>query len=474
LASGSIAKHFIEWVGKNRVAENHYYATCYKANSAPHNVAKNVTIIDADPTSYSKLSRIMHETHFSNVFVVLEDFEDAKYTLKNITLINAKTRTILVNQWDDNELGKEVDNLTVVHVDELMAAHLYDNLPNVPLVAQNVGLGKGEIMEIHVPFGSSYAYRHVGSILQRKWKIAAIYREEKQILPTSATMIRPNDTLLVVGKPLVLDGVYKTINKRMGLFPEPFGKDIYLLLDFRFDGENALIYLKEGVYLLEKLENKRLYVRILYPNNFALIDALKNYESDTIIISISYESEDTKHMIEYDINQHDIGIIMNSIKTFEADDLKETLYNLKKLTYLFGDKLLYNIKKCVVLMSGDEKMESISTTAFDISESLGLSLMLGDFDPEGDFESKKMIIEHYETLTHIFNMEIDIEQKVANPIRELSNMSEILQVAPFEKHLNTDNFIKLISTKIQDFLLTTTRHPKLLVPFALTEGKEES
>ena len=124
-------------------------------------------------------------------------------------------------------------------------------------------------------------------------------------------------------------------------------------------------------------------------------------------------------------------------------------------------------------MTDDEKMESISTTAFDISEVLGLSLMLGDFDPEGDFESKKMIIEHYETLTHIFNMQIDIEQKVANPIRALSNMNEILQVAPFEKRLNSDNFAKYISTRVQDFLLTTTRHPKLLVPFAITEGKDE-
>ena len=416
----------------------------------------------------------MEEHNFSNVFVVLEDIEDAEYTLKNIKLINAKTRVFLVNQWDDSEIGKEIENLHTIHVNELMAAHLYDNLPNVPLVAQNVGLGKGEVMEVHIPFGSSYAYRHVGSILQRKWKIAAVYRDEKQILPTSATMIRPNDTILIVGKPLVLDGVYKTINKRIGLFPEPFGKDIYLLLDFRFDKTNALIYLQEAVYLLEKLENKSLFVRILYPNDFTLITELKGYESDTITISVSYDNEDTKQVVEYDIHQYDIGLIMNSIKSFEADDLKDTLYHLRKLVYLFGDKLLYNIKKCIVLMSNDEKMESISATAFDISESLGLSLMLGDFDPEGDFESKKMIIEHYETLTHIFNMEINIEQKVANPIRELSNMKEIIQIAPFEKELNTDNFLKLISTRVQDFLLTTTRHPKLLVPFALSEGKEEN
>ncbi len=470
LADGSIAKHFIEWVGKKRVAENKYYVTYYKEGVTPENIPKNISLIHADPTSFSKLRNIMEDVKYSNVFIIMENMEDAEYSLKNTRLIDDKVRVVLVNQWDNDEIGRDEENITILNSDELLAAHLYDNLPNVPVVAQNVGLGRGEIMEIHVPFGSAYAYRHVGSILQRKWKIAAVYRDEKQIIPTNATMIRPNDTLLVVGKPLVLDGVYKTINKRTGLFPEPFGKDLYLLLDFRYDQETALLYLKESIYLLEKLEEKSLYVRVLYPNNFTLIDEIKALESEQVSLSICYDDHDIKTLIEYDIHQYDIGLVLNSIQTFEADELKETLYDLKKLVYLFGDNPLYNIKECVILMSENEKMESISTTAFDISESLSLKLTLGDFDPEGDFESKKMIIEHYETLTHIFNMEINIKQKVANPIREIANMKDILQIAPFEKQLNTDNFMKLISTKVQDFLLTTKKHPKLLVPFALAEG----
>ncbi len=470
LADGSIAKHFIEWVGKKRVAENKYYIIYYKESIVPENMVKNISFIHADPSSFSKLKNIMNDVKYSNIFIIMENMEDAQYSLKNIRLIDDKIRVVLVNQWDNDEIGRDEENITVLYSDELLAAHLYDNLPNVPVVAQNVGLGRGEIMEIHVPFGSTYAYRHVGSILQRKWKIAAVYRDEKQIIPNNATMIRPNDTLLVLGKPIVLDGVYKTINKRMGLFPEPFGKDLYLLLDFRHDQENALLYIKESIYLLEKLEDKSLYIRVLYPNNFALIDEIKAFESEQVTLSICYDDNDIKTLIEYDINQHDIGLVLNSIETFEADELKATLYDLRKLVYLFGDNLLYNIKECVILMSENEKMESISSTAFDISESLSLKLTLGDFDPEGDFESKKMIIEHYETLTHIFNMEINIEQKVANPIREIANMKDIVQIAPFEKRLNTDNFMKLISTKVQDFLLTTNKHPKLLVPFAISEG----
>lgn len=444
--------------------------TCYKEHTTPEKVGKNITVIDADPTSFSKLSHIMESTKFSNLFIVMEDLEDARYALKNVALINTKMRIVLVNQWDDDEIGKDQENITIVHTDQLLAAHLYDQLPNVPLVAQNVGLGQGEIMEVHVPFGSSYAYRHIGSILQHQWKIAALYREEKQILPTNATMIRPNDTLLILGKPIVLNGVYKTINKRIGLFPEPFGKNIYLILDFRHDKKDAMLYLKQSIYLVEKLEDKELFVRIIYPNNFKLIEELKTLESEHVTLTISYENQNVKSLVENDIHEFNVGLIMNSIPTFEAEELKEILYDLKKLVFLFGDKLLYNIKNSVVLMSENERMESISSTAFDISETLGLGLILGDFDPEGDFESKKMIIEHYETLTHIFNMEMKIEQKVANPIRELSNMEDILQIAPYEKRLNTENFRKLISNKIQDFLLTTNRHPKLLVPFALTES----
>jgi len=400
----------------------------------------------------------------------MEDKEDAKYVLKNLALIVNKVRIVLVNQWDDDEIGKDQDNITLVHSDRLIAAHLYDQLPNVPLVAQNVGLGQGEIMEVHVPFGSSYAYRHIGSILQRKWKIAALYRDDKQILPTNATMIRPNDTLLILGKPIVLDGVYKTINKRMGLFPEPFGKNIYLILDFRHDKENALRYLKESLYLLDKLENKSLIVRILYPNDFDLLDEIKAYESSNVMILIYYKNEDVNTLVEYDIHEYNIGLVMNSIPTFEADDLKNTLYELKKLVYIFGAKHLYDIHKSVVLMSEDDKMESISSTAFDISETLGLGFTLANFDPDGDFESKKMIIEHYETLTHIFNIEMNLEEKAANPIRELSKMSYILQVAPFEKRFNTDSIKKLVSSKVEDFILTTNKHPKLLVPFAISEG----
>jgi len=436
----------------------------------PEKVGQNISLLKIDPTSYARLKDTMSEVRFSVVFVVMENIKDAKYALENIHMLDENMRVVLLHQWGEEKLQYKQKYVTVIKGADLLAAHLYDNLPNVPVIAQNVGTGQGEIMEIHVPFGSAYAYRHVGSILQRKWKIAAIYRNGKQMIPTNATMIRPDDTLLALGKPIVLNGVYKMINKRMGLFPEPFGKNLYLILDLALDSEQAIIYLNECLYLLQQLEKKQLFVRVLNPGNFDLIEQIRTYESDNITIMVSYDQQKKqKHVIEYDIHKYDIGLVFTSIQRFDRENLKGTLYDLKKLVYLFGDKLLYNVQECVVLMDKQEQMESISSTAFEISESLKLKLCLCDFDPEGDFASKKMIVDHYETLTQIFNTEININQKIANPIIELERMEHVLQIAPFEPNLKKSDFLKFISTKVQDFLLITQSHPKLLVPYAISE-----
>jgi len=66
-------------------------------------------------------------------------------------------------------------------------------------------------------------------------------------------------------------------------------------------------------------------------------------------------------------------------------------------------------------------------------------------------------------------MDITITQRVSNPVRELSGMEKVLQIAPFEKSLKKDNPLKYLSMKLKDFLLDTHKHPKLLVPYAISD-----
>jgi uncharacterized protein len=468
LADGPKGKHLLEWINKTRIAENHYHVIWYQEHTLPEKLNRTIAISQLDPTSLSKLRYVMSGTRYYQVYVVMERWSDASNVLKNIRLIDARIRIIVLDRWDRNY--DEYTNLTVVNENQLIAAHLYDHLPNVPVVAQNVGLAEGEIMEILVPFGSTYAYRHVGSIAQRKWHIAALYRDKKQIIPTSATMIRPNDTLLVLGKPSVLNGIYRSINQRKGIFPEPFGSNLYLLLDFAWDTQRALAYLRESIYLMQRLENKHLFVRIIHLSDFRLAEEIKAYENEHITLGVSYEEVSVSEVVIDDIQRYDAGLMFASIPSFESNALKVTLFELRKLVYLFGDRPLHEITDAVILMGENSEMEAISATTFNLAQSLGLKFNLCNFDPEGDFERRKMVVDHYETLSHIFNYEIDLREEVANPVRKLQELDHILQISAFDEEIKNSSWRNIISTKLRDYLLMMRKHPKVLVPVEETNG----
>jgi len=319
-------------------------------------------------------------------------------------------------------------------------------------------------MEVLVPVGSSFAFRHVGAISHRKWRVVAIYRNEKQILPNPATMILPNDRLIVMGNPIVLEGVYKKINERQGVFPEPFGRNIYLILDSEAKKEDILLQVNEAVFLSNQLSKTKLYIRLICINNFELIQELRIFENEHVSLLLSYNDEKILQDIDYDISQLDIGLFLLNNRLFFKKNYKEYLYDLTRPIYLFGEKSLYNIKEAVILMGDEGEMESLSSSVFDFSENLGLSLSLCDYNPEGDFEDNRNIIEHYESLSRLYNFRITIEQKRVNPIRELLKHENILHIAPFSKNIRDTSFISYLSTEMSHYFLSIKKHPQLLIP----------
>ncbi len=461
LANGNMAKHFVQWVGKSRIDNNHYYITCTNHKEPISQSGGNLSFIEDDPTSYLKLKNIMADIEFIKVFIVMINKDEALYSYKNIRIIEPKIRIVFVSNWDELKLNDE--NTKVININELIASSLYEELPNVPVIAKNIGLAKGEIMEILVSFGSSYAYRHVGSLSNRKWRIVAIYRNEKQLFPTNATMIKPNDRIIIIGNPIVLEEVYKRITKRKGLFPEPYGRNLYIILDIEKNREDILIEVNEAVFLSNKFSKSKLYIRLLGEAEGDILDELKKFETEYIEILDNINRKELIETINYETNHYEIGLFLISRTMFDKS-FRKILYIEKKPIYLFGEQSLYNISKAIILMEEEEAMESLSSSVFDLSETLGLQLSLYNYDPEGDFLDKKNIIEHYESLSKIYGLKIDIKEKKINPIRELREESDILQIIPFNKKILKKPILNFFSRNFSRYFLGIKKHPQLLIP----------
>ena len=465
LANGEMAKHFVQWVNKRRIDDNHYYITCPVCNTpnekAP--VLENFTYIDIDPTSYLRLQEMMNTKIFSMIFIVMNEKEESLCTLRNIRKITARTLVVFVNKWDNLSLDDE--NITFLNINEIIAGSLYERLPNVPILAKNIGLGQGEIMELLVPFGSSFAHRHIGAISHRKWRIVALYRREKQIFPNNATMILPNDRLIVIGTPMVLEELYKRVNRKQGVFPEPFGKNLYLIIDSADQKrEEILLQINEAIFLSNQLTKTKLFIRIIHLGDVKILDEIRKLKTEHIDILVNYNDNNILGDIDCDISGLDIGLFLLHRKVYLNKKIRQHLYALKRPIYIFGDKLLYNIKKALLLMSNEVEMESLSTSVFDFSDTLNLELSLCDYNPEGDFEDGKNVIEHYESLSRLYNFKINIEQKRVNPIRELLRHDEVLYMAPFTNQDSRFSFLDFFSMQLHYLTLKIKKHPQLLIP----------
>jgi hypothetical protein len=312
---------------------------------------------------------------------------------------------------------------------------MVERLPNIPVVAQNIGLRQGEIMEIRIPFGSSYAHRYIGSIEQKDWKIFGLYRNEKLMNVKPSLILKPHDLILIIGKPEVLMQVYNAIGKTQGQFPMPFGHNLYLYLDlYALSEVAAKKSIEEAKLLNQKLKVRKLVVKITRPTNVAIMEYIK-YELDGIenlVVEIDYKDIGFKKILQNDAKRFDIGMIILSYELFSFADAMEELLNLRIPIYKLGFNSVGTTKETFVLLNDTKSYEQISPIIFDISSQLRTKTKVFDLDPIGD-DDKTDILDHFENLSKIFNQKLIIVSKEKNPIRKMKKQQDILQIMPLKR-----------------------------------------
>ena len=291
ISDSDVGSHFIQRVSEAHSSENIYYVVELKAKQYTDINPSRFKFHEFDPTSLYKLSNLL-KMEFVQVFIAMDSQTDVENTIKNIRVIKKQLRIIVLNQW---KLQNEDPNVVLVNSNELLSSRLLDYMPNVPVIAQNVGIGEGEIMEVMVPFGSSFVYRHIGVIEQKNWRIVAIYRNRKLVMPSRRRMIQPNDLLLLVGEPAVLKSVYRAIKRELGQFPEPFGSNLYLYIDMNIVNHSTIEeFVRRAVYVYRKF-NHNLIIKIVNPNDFYILQHIKDLSNGNVIVDIEYDSNDLKN-----------------------------------------------------------------------------------------------------------------------------------------------------------------------------------
>ncbi len=460
ISDGSVGKHFIKRTLQTNSNENIYYIVQTKETKFDDFNPARFKFYEFDPTSLYKLANLL-KMEFIQVFVVMESSIDVENTIKNIRTIKKQLRIIVLNQWN---LTNEDSNIVLINSNELLASRFLDYLPNVPVIAQNVGTGEGEIMEVLVPFGSSFVYKHLGVIEQKNWRIAAIYRNRKLLLPSRRRMIQPNDLLLLVGEPAVLESVYKEIKQELGQFPEPFGSNLYLLIDMNIT-DNATLgaLVRHAVQAHEKFNRYDMIIKVLNPSNIDLLQEIKNYSNVNIKVDIHYEKGGFSKMLQEDIALYHIGLILVSKEMFADYEIRQHLYETHLPIFKISNKGFSSLKDTKLILSENRDLEKISATIFDISEQMSLNIEIHNYMQEHQ-GNKLPVIEHFTNLSSIFSKSIKIIEEHENPILSLQKQENFLQILPFTEKLTKHKFFSLFSTDSEKLYHKLDDYHQIFIP----------
>jgi hypothetical protein len=462
ISDGDVGAHFIQRVSQTYSSENLYYVVELKARKYEDINPARFKFYEFDPTSLYKISNLL-KMDFLQVIIAMDSVIDVENTLKNIRSLNRKLRVIVLDKW---ALENEDPNTVFVKSNELLSSRLLDYLPNVPVIAQNVGIGEGEIMEVLVPFGSSFVYRHIGVIEQKNWRIVAIYRNRKLVMPSRRRMIQPNDLLLLVGEPAVLKSVYRAIKRELGQFPEPFGSNLYIYIDMKVVRHDTLLdFIKRAIYVHEKF-NHDLIVKIVNPCNIPLLQDLKKLREQDIYVEIEYDNSKLKEKFFDDIKKYHIGLLLVSSQLFASHCIRKMLYEAHVPVLKIANRSFSKVKDAAIILNDNRDFEKISTNIYDISEQMGFNLELYNYLHEHQ-ENKEQVIEHYYNLATIFSKSIKVFKENENPIRTLRQKENFVQILPFTHKLTSRRISSLFSTDNELLYHRLDNYHQIFIPVQL-------
>lgn len=459
ISDGDVGEHFIKRVIDTYTSENIYYIIEQKKVEYKNVNNARFKFYQFDPTSLYKLSNLL-KMEFVQVIIAMQNQIDVENTIKNIRLVKNKLRVIVLDSFN---LENKDPNIVIINSNEILASKLLDYLPNVPVIAQNVGMGEGEIMEVLVPFGSSFVYRHLGVIEQKNWKIVAIYRDKKLILPTRRRMIYPNDLLVLIGDPSVLKSVYRSIKQELGHFPEPFGSNLYLYLDMNIIDIDAIESLVDRSIYIHKKFKHNLIIKVVNPNSFEVVEYIKKFRSQSIFIEIEYDDIMFENLIFKDIQQYHVGLIIVSNDIFAQNRVRELLYKSRIPVLKLSDKPFDSLKDAVAILPENRDLEKVASTVFDISEQLNLNLELFNFANEHQ-EDKEQVIEYFYNLSSIFSKSIKVTKENKNPIRSLKQKDNFIQVIPFTNKLTQRRMFSFFSNDSEKLYHKLDEYHQIFIP----------
>ncbi len=453
-AGAQESKLLIQKISENYLNLGEFHII-YEDNEIKNSIKEkeNLFFYKIDFFAYEAYKDILRKD-FTKVIILIKNKREAEFVLKKVK--HYKYPILFTKFWIEFEKS-EIKNLEIIDVPEITTNKIIDFLPNVPLYARDIGLGIGEILEVEVPPHSPFTYKSPSIFKKYGISVAAIYRNEELKQVENTKLILPNDKLILIGPPQKLKEIFTQIKSNIGAFPQPYGQNIYLLLDMK-NMHKKEIYklLKTALFLHRRLKNKKLIIKIINPSLNSQI--YKLFKFPNIDISTDFYSTEYIKTLKEDNEKLNIGLIITNNDYFY--EYKSAFFNLRKPILKVGEE---SIKKCqnLSVILNDKYILRIAPVIFDLSYQLDVKVTFYNIDPENSYNE---LIEHLKTLAKNFNFsKVEFINSKENPVFLLQKKQHTCLIEAFTK-IPPLKIKQILFPKIEDSFILLDKFNQFLIP----------
>jgi len=409
----------------------------------------NIVVIDQDEEKLKKIVELLDSESMNRVLLLQGD-GTSKLMLKKAGIEEATAFTACTGDDEVNleacRLAKEFDVPTIYAVSNSTEHdHLYEReginyvnkavatasllerqIESGIITPTNIGLGQGEIIEVSVMPTSIIAGYPVGKFSSRRWRIVAIFRGDKLILPKPRTVVKPGDRVLIVGDPKILKYIAGLIKSGEPQFPLQFGVEEVIFLP-----EEKEEVIKDGKYFYENTKVQKLSVFCCGEPKTPLSKVFSQNKKGEVKVKKLKLCEKEFYN---EIKGENFGLIVM------PDKYREFPLNLgiKTLPVLVAEETLSPtmiargttpVEKILVPVSGS--FSSLRALEVGIELSLMLDAKLAaiyvahsETDPKANLLREKIT-----KISHMYKTPIEFIKRVGNPVREFARESRNYSLA---------------------------------------------
>jgi len=441
---------------------------------------KNIIFIHGDASSLLTWRKIDIKS-ISSIVSTINDTEVALEICRiaRETFKLDKAVKIVVLLFDkDKEIEREFEKYfaDVVNPLDIVAKTIISIIEKNYNIAINIGLGEGELVETKVLANSHLVDRKLKHFKSTRWRISAIYRNGKFILPTGETEIKIGDKVVIAGYPSVVENIVNIFIKGIPQFPLQFGTDIAVPLN-----PDNLKPLEEAEYLRRNSKAHKLQIYILKNAPKDKIDKALQF-LDKSFYEVKGRIKDVRELFKNKKGMENIGVVVvpfinlpfyyQSIFAFMKGLFLKKIMKIANKPFLLS-KATFPYSEIVVSLNSPDpaftleigmELSRISKIPLKVIYATTIPEMRG-LEEEKALKERKDIVNDFK---HIYGTNIEFIVLEGNPIKEtvkyLNSLEKCLVIMSYDKKLGISIFDRIFNPHIQYSIVKKLEQSALLIP----------